>query len=68
MNEETVLLDPDLVAMLGNPLEDDRPPLVQQGAFLVCIKTGVGFPIINGIPHLLPEDVISAEDLKQRLG
>jgi hypothetical protein len=68
MSNETVLLDPELVAMLGNPLEPDRPPLVQKGAYLVCTKTGVGFPIVNGIPHLLPEDVISADELKQRLG
>ncbi len=68
MNDQTVLLDPELVAMLGNPLEADRPPLVQKGNYLVCSKTGTGFPIVDGIPHLLPEDAISAEDLQERLG
>jgi uncharacterized protein YbaR (Trm112 family) len=68
MNDQSVVLDPELVAMLANPLEADRPPLVQKGEYLVCTKTGVGFPIVDGIPHLLPEDVISAEDLKTRLG
>jgi hypothetical protein len=68
MNDQSVVLDPELVAMLANPLEADRPPLVQKGEYLVCTKTGVGFPIVDGIPHLLPEDVISAEDLQTRLG
>ena len=58
-------LDPALVAMLANPIEPDRPALVQKGDYLVCTKTGVGFPILDGIPRLLPEDVISATEMEK---
>ncbi len=61
------ILDPELVAMLANPIEEDRPALVQRGAYLVCTKTGVGFPIIDGIPRLLPENVIPAAELEKLL-
>lgn len=64
---DSPLLDPELVAMLANPIEDDRPPLVQRGAYLVCTKTGVGFPIIDGIPRLLPGNVIPAAELEKLL-
>lgn len=60
------MIDPELVKLLANPLEPDRPPLRQEGEFLICTKTGVGFPIVDGIPHLLPEDVISAEEMRSR--
>lgn len=60
-------LDPKLAAILANPLEPDRPPLVQHGDFLVCAKTGTGFPIIDGIPRLLPENAIPASEMKEKL-
>ena len=56
-------LDPNLLAILANPTHPDRPPLKQVGAYLVCTLTGDGFPIVNGIPHLLPENVIPAAEL-----
>ena len=58
------MIDPELLRVLANPLEPDRPPLRQQGDYLICTKTGVGFPIKDGIPYLLPEDVIPAETMK----
>jgi len=64
----SVSLDPKLVAVLANPLEPDRPPLEQRGDYLVCTKTGVGFPIVDGIPRLLPENAIPASEMKERLG
>ena len=57
----TAPLDPDFVALLANPLEDDRPPLRQEGDWLVCTKTGTKFPIVDGIPHLLPENAVRPE-------
>ena len=59
------LLDPEFVAMLGCPLNQDRPPLRQEGNFLVCEACAKAFPIVNGIPHLLPESAIELEDMKQ---
>ena len=64
---ETVALDPFLLAILANPCHPDRPSLIQKGNFLVCTITGQGFPIVNGIPHLLPENVIEPDQLKTLL-
>ncbi len=62
------MIDPELLKVLGNPLEPDRPPFREEGDYLVCTKTGVGFPVVDGIPHLLPEDAIPAEKMKEMLG
>ncbi|AIE85530.1 hypothetical protein OP10G_2162 [Fimbriimonas ginsengisoli Gsoil 348] len=61
------VIDPDLLKILANPLEPDRPPLREEGDYLVCTKTGVGFPVVGGIPHLLPEDAIPVEKMKEIL-
>lgn len=52
------MLDPKLVRILRNPLRPDGPPLEERDGFLVSPDDGVRFPIIDGIPHLLPEDAI----------
>lgn len=41
---------------------DERPQLVENGPFLVCPVCHRHYPIINGIPHLLPESGLSPED------
>ena len=56
----------EFLSVLANPLEPDRPSLRRVGDLLVCSRTGVGFPIIDGIPHLLREDVIAAEEVLKR--
>lgn len=61
------MIDPNLVAILANPLEPDRPPLKLVGNYLVCTKTGVGFPIVDDIPHMLPESAIPADKMKELL-
>jgi uncharacterized protein YbaR (Trm112 family) len=61
------MISEKLVAILANPLEPDRPPLRLDGDLLICTKTGVGFEIIDGIPRLLPEQVISAEEVSRRI-
>lgn len=57
------MMDPELIKLLGCPMHPSRPPLAQDGDFLVCQNCACGlngkFPIKNGIPHLLPENVIS---------
>lgn len=60
-------LDPEFVKLLANPLLDSRPPLHQVGDYLVCEESGMGFPIVDGIPHLLPENAIPAERMKELL-
>ena len=58
-------MDIKFLELLANPNDPDRSPLTKVGEYLVCTKTGVGFPIVNGIPQLLPEHEISAEKMKE---
>lgn len=52
---EQATLSPEFLAILACPLEDSRPPLTLENGMLVCKSCGKGFPILNGIPQLLPE-------------
>jgi uncharacterized protein len=65
-NTENVI-DPDLLSILACPLCDDRPPLREQGDYLVCSRGGHGYPVVDGIPHLLPEDAIAPEKMEELL-
>ncbi len=49
------MIDPKLLAVLANPNHPDRPPLLERGDELVCSLTGETFPVVEGIPRLLPE-------------
>ena len=55
-------LSADLLAILACPLDEARPPLRQEGSYLVCTVCGAAFPIHDGFPDLLPESAISAEE------
>lgn len=59
------MIDPELLALLACPVCDSRPPLREEGDYLVCTAAGHGFPVQAGIPHLLPEDVIEPDKLKE---
>ncbi len=59
------MIHPDLLELLGCPLHDERPPFELRGNYLVCTASGHGFPIVDGIPHLLPEDVIEPNRLEE---
>ncbi|MDR3691971.1 MAG: hypothetical protein P4L46_21505 [Fimbriimonas sp.] len=59
------MIDSDFLKILGCPLHPERPPFKLQGDYLVCTVSGHGFPVVDGIPHLLPEDVIEKEKLKE---
>jgi len=61
------MINPELLALLACPVCDDRSPLRQEGDFLICTKDGTGFPIEDGIPRLLPESAIPADQMKERL-
>ena len=66
-------MDDQFLALLANPNDPEHSPLVRKyfkgsnGEFLVCSKTGVGFPIVDGIPQLLPENEIPADKMKELL-
>ena len=59
------MLQPDFLAILACPVCDSRPPLIEKGTYLVCTVCGHGFPVVDGIPHLLPEDAVEPEKLKE---
>jgi len=61
------VIDPELLSVLGCPLHPERPPFRIEGEYLVCTVAGHGFPIVEGIPHLLPEDAIPEEKMKELL-
>lgn len=49
----------DLLPLLACPVCDDRPPLKLEESYLVCTVCERRYPVVDGIPHLLPE---SAEE------
>lgn len=53
------VIDPELLAILACPLEEERPPLRLDGQQLVCDSCHHAFPVVDGIPHLLPENAIA---------
>ncbi len=59
------MIDPALLAILACPVCDDRPPLREQGDYLICTVKGHGFPVVDNIPHLLPENMIPAEKIEE---
>jgi len=61
------LIDPALLSILACPVCQERPALRVQGEFLICTLKGHGFRIVDGIPHLLPENVIEPDALKELL-
>ena len=55
------MIDPGLLEILACPLCEDRPPLREEGDFLVCTVCGSRFPVVDGVPHLLPESAVKPE-------
>lgn len=54
-------LDPQFLALLADPTDPARTGLELRGDRLVNPVTGTAFPIVDGIPQLLPENAIPAE-------
>lgn len=61
------MIDPELLSFLACPVCDERPALTLQGTYLICSRAGHGYPVVDGIPHLLPESVIEPDKLKELL-
>jgi uncharacterized protein YbaR (Trm112 family) len=60
-------MDDQFLELLANPNDPERPRLIRSYDYLICTKTGSGFPIVDGIPQLLPESEISADKMKELL-
>lgn len=59
MNEE------EWLEILACPVCDERPRLRKVGDLLVCTVRGHGFRIANGIPQMLPENVLPPDEVKE---
>ncbi|MBX3096173.1 MAG: hypothetical protein KF812_04870 [Fimbriimonadaceae bacterium] len=57
------MLDPSFLAILACPKCDDRPPLTQTNeSELLCPVCGARYPIEDGIPNLLVDDLEPPSD------
>lgn len=61
------MIDPELLEILRCPIHPDGPPLTQAGSLLVCGVDGAGYRIIDGIPRMLPGDVVPADQVRKEL-
>lgn len=50
------------IDQLGCPLDPERPPLRQEGDWLICDKCQMKFPIREGIPHLVADEAVSVKE------
>jgi uncharacterized protein YbaR (Trm112 family) len=55
------MIDAQLLALLADPNDPARGPLVLHGDFLVAEHARRAYPIRDGLPRLLPEDAIEGE-------
>lgn len=61
------VIDELLLEVLACPRCVSRPPVRQAGEFLVCTECGLGYPIVDGIPQMLPESAVQVpEDLQEQ--
>jgi len=56
--EEITVIDEALLDLLGCPACDERPPLRQDGNWLVCDACGRRYPIRDGLPEVLVESAV----------
>lgn len=58
-------MDPGLLEILACPVCDERPALLLEDDRLRCSLCGRRYPIVDGIPHLLPESAIEPENSQE---
>lgn len=60
-------MNQELLKVLACPVCESRPPLEEQGQFLICTECRRAFPVAAGIPRLLAEEAIEPESRKEQL-
>ncbi len=55
-----------LLEILACPACDERPPLQQEGDYLVCEVCQRAYPIRDDIPILLADEAIPLEEARRR--
>jgi uncharacterized protein YbaR (Trm112 family) len=53
----------ELLRMLGCPLDDERTALQLIDGYLYCPNCKRYFPVVDGIPHLLPESALTQDQV-----
>ena len=61
------VIDPTLLEILRCPVHPDGPPLTERGGFLICAVDGSGYRVVDGIPRMLPDDAVPAEQVEEEL-
>ncbi|MCL6623201.1 MAG: hypothetical protein K6T17_01120 [Fimbriimonadales bacterium] len=61
------MIDEVLLQVLACPKCESRPPVRQEGMFLVCTECEWGYPIREGIPYMLPEDAVPKEEWQKEV-
>ena len=56
------MVDDLLLEVLACPRCSSRPPVKQVGEFLVCTECGYGYPVLDGIPQMLPECAVPMDE------
>ncbi len=51
-------MNPEFLALLACPRCPKRPALYELGGELVCTECDYRYAIVDGIPHLLPEEAM----------
>jgi uncharacterized protein YbaR (Trm112 family) len=61
-------ISPDLLGILACPACEERPPveLGGEGQWLRCTKCGRRYPVRDGIPVMLVDEALPAEDAGER--
>lgn len=59
------MISPELLAVLACPNCEDRPGLEARGSALYCRGCDCFYPVVEGIPHLLPENAVPACEWKE---
>ncbi len=57
----------EMLELLACPVCDQRPRVEKRGELLVCTLKGHGFRIVDGVPQMLPEDVLQPDEVKDLL-
>ena len=53
-------VDAKLLEILRCPACEERPPVREEGDALVCVQCGRRYPVEDGIPRMIVEDVTPA--------
>lgn len=61
------MIDEVLLELLACPRCEARPPVRRVGMFLVCTECEWGYPIIEEIPRMLPEDGVPKEEWQEEV-